>query len=217
MLLGASIPQPIISTKGPIIIPPLASGFPYITNITGDVVTLANNNTISGFNVGVDFGNGLSGIAISNLFADQNNFIANVANANGFFLLNPTGEVLISNSTFEAFTNTTGSGMGNAIYAEVDFGTTLDSFTVLGSNFSDLSDPGSEVAEPVSSPISVVERLLTGIFPIVPSQILQASASLPLSLMELLLIGEFLIVTSLTSAMLVLVSSLLWVVVRLPI
>lgn len=142
MFLGASTPHPIPTTKGVVIIPALASSAPTITNTAGDTITLMNNNTISGFHIMANNGNGLSGTHVHNLIAYQNTFVTNVSDTNGIFLLNPSGQVLIGNDSFSQFFDQNTFFYGNGIYIELDSGNTLDSLTVMGSMFDNIQDPG---------------------------------------------------------------------------
>jgi hypothetical protein len=105
-------------------------------------VTLANSNTVSGFNVLVQDGHGLAGDGIANLFASQNTFVATNPNFDGINLIDPSGQVFVSNSSFSGFSCTNGGNNGNGIYVELD-SSTLPFITVIGSQFSDISDPSS--------------------------------------------------------------------------
>lgn len=172
MLLGASVAHPIITTKGTVIIPPMVSKLssptdtadnlfllmndnivaeippslvcqlPSITNTTGDVVTLASNNTVSGFCITANNGNGLSGISISNLIADQNIVVTSALDTNGIYLLNPSGQIAVTSSTFNGFTNQNTLFFGDAVYVELDTGNTLSNLDVIGSIFTNIRDPG---------------------------------------------------------------------------
>jgi hypothetical protein len=100
MLLGAGVSHFIETKSGAVFIPPLSPGFPNITNTTGDVVTLANNNTISGFNIISQIGqNGLTGNGITNLFVDKNIFNSNFS-SNEINLIDPSGQMIIRNNLF---------------------------------------------------------------------------------------------------------------------
>jgi hypothetical protein len=78
MLLGASLSYLFPTTMGIIYTPALATSMLAITNTSGNVITLANDNTISGFSFAADYGNGISGNGILNFSADQNTFVTNV-------------------------------------------------------------------------------------------------------------------------------------------
>ena len=70
-LLGSGIPHTFATQIGSVVIPALTSIAPTITN-GGDVVILANNTEVSGFNINVNttfsgvFGNGISNIIVTN-------------------------------------------------------------------------------------------------------------------------------------------------------
>ncbi len=148
LFLGASIAHSIPTTRGTIIIPAMASSLPNIANTTGagNIVTLGNNNTVSGFSMmpTVDTtANGIYGNRISNLTADHNLFVSSTTiTTNGISLINPSGRVLIDSSTFNGFTCNDGSNNGNGIYIQLDNGNTLDLLNVSGSSFSNLSRNG---------------------------------------------------------------------------
>ncbi len=148
LFLGASIAHSIPTTRGTIIIPPMASSLPNIANTTGagNIVTLGNNNTVSGFSMmpTVDTtANGIYGNGISNLTADHNLFVSSTTiTTNGISLINPSGRVLIDSSTFNGFTCNNASRNGNGIYIKLDSGYSLDVLNITGSSFSNLSQPG---------------------------------------------------------------------------
>ena len=111
-LLGASTPHGLNTQFGNVVIPPQSNVMPYITNFTninnndGDVVTIANNNEVSGLNIfAYPFGN--NGIAtpfkfpgfLNNLNVNNNVFEV-LSNSAGVFLTEVTGSVSISNNLF---------------------------------------------------------------------------------------------------------------------
>jgi trimeric autotransporter adhesin len=140
IFLGAGVPHSIATTVGRVTVPPLASSSPQITNTAGDAVTLANDNTVSGFNVLVQDGHGLAGDGIANLFASQNTFVASSPNLDGIHLINPSGQVFVSNSSFSGFSDTSGGNNGNGIYVGLD-SSTLAFIDVTRSQFNNISDP----------------------------------------------------------------------------
>lgn len=75
-LLGASQAYSLPTSVGSIKIPALASTMPLITNTAGDVVVIANNNTISGLYIQNLSGSGISqpntGTSVSNLTVTNN-------------------------------------------------------------------------------------------------------------------------------------------------
>src|SRR5579863_768947 len=144
LFLGASVNQPISTTLGKITIPPQASTLPTITNTLGDVVLLASNNTVSGFNIPVNFtnGNGITGIGINNLLASQNTFVTHISGTNGINLINPSGTVTVSNSTFNGFFNLSSLNSGNGIFLQLINGAALDTLSVTGSSFTNINNLG---------------------------------------------------------------------------
>ncbi len=136
IFLGAGVQQSVVTAAGTVVVPPLASSSPNITNTAGNIVTLANNNAVSGFNVLVQHGYGLVGTGISNLFAGQNAFIASNPNFDGINLVNPSGQVFISDSSFTGFSCTNIGHHGNGIYLELDAGSMLASLSITGNSLS---------------------------------------------------------------------------------
>lgn len=100
-LLGASFAQPLPVNDGYFTIPAQSSLPPVITNNSGDVVSIANNNTVNGFYILNQHGHGISqansGITVSNLYA-QNNFFQGNGTYNAFELQNIGGLVQILNN-----------------------------------------------------------------------------------------------------------------------
>ena len=142
MFLGASTWHPIPTTQGIVIIPSLASTVPIISNTNGDSVTLMNDNTVSGFEIMANNGNGLSGTNVHNLVAYENTFVTNVSDTNGIYLFNPSGEVVIGSDTFTDFVDLNTFFYGNGLYLQLDAGNTLDNLTVIGSMFDNIEDLG---------------------------------------------------------------------------
>ncbi|MBI2742333.1 MAG: inverse autotransporter beta domain-containing protein [Chlamydiales bacterium] len=96
--LGASISNQFNTPFGLITVPAQASTTPIITNGGGAVVTLANNNEISGFYIQHPGQIGISApSAVINLTARKNT-IQSDDTANGFALNNISGTVLIADS-----------------------------------------------------------------------------------------------------------------------
>lgn len=145
MLLGASIEHLIPTTLGTISIPAMAETVPNITNSAGDVITLSNNNTISGLSIttAAEISNGLTGTDISNLFVNQTLFLSTADMNNGIFLSNPSGTVVVESSTFDGFSSMGGGNDGNGIYINPNSGHTLNNFTILNNVFSNISNPSS--------------------------------------------------------------------------
>ena len=100
MLLGASTTHPISTTLGEVSIPVFASTLPVITNTTtAPVVTLANNNTVSGFYIENNTSAGIEGTNITNLIATENTIIGGLGGP-GILLNDVSGQVAINNNLF---------------------------------------------------------------------------------------------------------------------
>lgn len=114
-LLGASFEHSLSTCFGRICIPTFACDRPEITNTTGDVVRVANNNVVSGFTILNDFGHGISQpdptISICNFTATNNvirgigpvvlNYFGSpVGSGNGIQLFNAKGDIIIANNNF---------------------------------------------------------------------------------------------------------------------
>jgi len=140
MLLGASVSHPIPTTVGTVIIPPLASIMPKITNATGDVVTLMNDNVVSGFNITISNGNGLTGLVTSNFMADRNAFSTIANDTNGIFLADASGQIIINDNTFNGFSAVATSN-GNGILINLNAGNTLPLTSISGNHFNNISNP----------------------------------------------------------------------------
>jgi len=140
LLFGAGVSHTIATKQGKVIIPALASSLPNMTNTMGDVVTLASNNTVSGFNVLVQNGHGLTGTGISNLFTDHNIFIANNPDLDGILLIDPSGQVSVTTSIFSGFSNANGVIGGNGIHVELNPGSLLTSMSITKSQFNNLTN-----------------------------------------------------------------------------
>jgi len=143
--LGAGNQQIIPTTVGNIVIPPLASIQPKITNTAGNIVTLANNNVVSGFDFIFNALNqsGIAGTGINNLTAIQNTFITTFIDTNGIFLTNPFGVVNVDRSLFSGFSDKTSPSFGNGILVLLNNGVTLDTLSVSNSAFSNFSNPAA--------------------------------------------------------------------------
>jgi trimeric autotransporter adhesin len=100
-LLGATTSQTVATTAGSVTIKPQASGIflPLLTNGSGNVVTLANNNVVSGFFIQNLTGHGIYGSAINNATATQNIILSSQSTYNGIELDNATGIATLSNNT----------------------------------------------------------------------------------------------------------------------
>jgi hypothetical protein len=105
-LLGASVPHRLATTLGKVTLPPQANGAVSITNLAnGPVVTLANNNTVSGFYIENLNGVGISGTNINNFSSSYNTLIGgNLGEA--VLLTNVTGKMSFQGNTYVQATNT---------------------------------------------------------------------------------------------------------------
>jgi parallel beta-helix repeat protein len=100
-LLGATINQALITTAGQITLPAQASGNnpPLLSNGVGAVVTLGNNNVVSGFYIQNTAGAGILASGSSNATLIQNYVQGNSTTYNGIELDNVTGTVSVSSNT----------------------------------------------------------------------------------------------------------------------
>lgn len=130
MLLGASISYSMPTTVGSVVIPALASSRPALQNATATspVVTLSNNNTVSGFSFSSPY-RGIYGSGISNVTANDNVFTSPTTNQGAIHLLNPTGQVSTSGNTFSSI------AAGDGIYLLSSSGT-INALTITNSSFS---------------------------------------------------------------------------------
>ncbi len=114
MLLGAGSAYSFPTTLGTVSVPALACTMPVLTNnppiltntATPPVITLANNNTVSGLYIENINGNGIYGAGITNFTAAQNAIIGgNAASGSGEAILlnNISGEVTISDTLFSQY------------------------------------------------------------------------------------------------------------------
>ncbi len=125
-LLGSSITQPIATTQGVITIPAFTLSLPVIGNTGGDVVAVANGNTISGLAISNLNGTGISqsnaGVTITGLTITNNTISSNssVTRA-GIILNNVAGQMVIDRNEigFEqgGVISLTNANITNAYYA----------------------------------------------------------------------------------------------------
>ncbi len=105
-LLGASLAYPLSTTMGNVIIPPMATTLPVITNTGGAVVTLSGDNTlVSGFYIENLNGSGIQGSLINNVAVKSNTIIG--SNNDGVNLQNVGGLVNIDHNAITFFTSGT--------------------------------------------------------------------------------------------------------------
>ncbi len=100
-LLGSSVTHPIATTEGVISIPAFTLTLPVIGNTGGDVVAVANGNTISGLAINNLNGSGISqsnsGVTITNLTITNNTISSSSAVSRiGINLNNVTGRMVIN-------------------------------------------------------------------------------------------------------------------------
>jgi len=118
MLLGASIVHPMSTTLGSVSIPAFASSLPVMTNtVTAPVITLGNNNTVSGIYIENNTSNGIFGNGVNNFTASGNTFIGGYAAtvAGEAILLNDISGVLtVNDNLFSQYSSQTASS--NAIH-----------------------------------------------------------------------------------------------------
>ncbi len=104
MFLGSATAQPISTTLGSIEIPPLTGALPVITNTSAaPVITLSDNNLISGFYIENANGTGLSGTNITHLTASGNTIVGGAPAAGtgeAILLTNVSGQIEISHNLF---------------------------------------------------------------------------------------------------------------------
>lgn len=94
---GSGNTRTLATTVGKITIPALTANLPLITNGSGNVVTLADNNTISGFQIENSGAGGIYGSAIHGLIVQDNRFSANLISPS-VGLFDTTGAISINNS-----------------------------------------------------------------------------------------------------------------------
>ena len=144
-LCGASYALTIPTTLGQFTIAPTASSSPYLTNTTGsgNIVTLSNNNMVAGLNfiTSIDSSNSLYGNGITNLTVKSNTLTSPTSmTTNGITLVGSSGQIVVSNTAFNSFTNNDSSNNGNSIY--IDSGT-LNTLSVTNSYFNNIINSGS--------------------------------------------------------------------------
>ncbi len=114
MFLGASTIHPIVTTLGNVSIPALASTMPSITNTTvAPVITLANNNTVSGFYIENNTSNGIFGSGVINFVATQNQIVGGgvaTGTGEGILLTDISGQVTINDNLLSQASPQTVSG-----------------------------------------------------------------------------------------------------------
>jgi trimeric autotransporter adhesin len=142
-LFGSGVAHPLKTTQGKIVIPPFSPNLPRITN-SGSIVTLANSNEVSGFNLfatqaGATTINGTAGITSANI--NQNTFSGNVAYT-GIFI-NGQGTFSITNNNF------LGGATGEAMQVET-LNTDFAAIYILDNNIVGFAN--SMIITPVANP-----------------------------------------------------------------
>ncbi len=133
LLLGAGISHSIATTKGNITISAMANSNPLITNTAGSVVTLANGNQVSGFNIqalqagsiGIDGTSGINGATINN-----NNIFGSVAHV-GIGIIGQ-GVIEIDNNTLTQMPAALGDGINLLVLDGTFMQATISNNTVFG-------------------------------------------------------------------------------------
>ena len=116
MLFGASTVHPMVTTLGKVTIPAFGSNLPILTNTTQSlpVVTLANNNVVSGFYIENTASNssGIQGTDIIDFSASLNTIIGGGGGGAGIFLTDVSGEIVVNDNLF---VQTDGAGANYAV------------------------------------------------------------------------------------------------------
>ncbi len=121
MLLGAGSAYSFPTTLGTVSVPALACTMPVLTNnppiltntVTLPIITLANNNTVSGLYIQNTNGNGIYGTGIANFTGTQNAIIGgNAASGSGEAILlnNVSGQINISDTLFSQYSPASATG-----------------------------------------------------------------------------------------------------------
>lgn len=115
-LFGSGNTHTLPTTLGRVTIPAYTPLMPIITNLSGEVVTLANRNTVSGFQIQNGLRNGISGTDINGFTLEESLLISGPV-FSCVDLFGATGSINISNNL--VITNTPdGNTNGNGIYVE---------------------------------------------------------------------------------------------------
>lgn len=119
---GSGISHRIKTTKGRITIPAFSNSSPLITNVNGDVVTLASGNQVSGMNILVTAAgtNGIRGVGINGATINNNAIIGNV-DYRGIDIIG-FGDVTVKNNHVISLLTPLASTL-NGIFLEVQDGT----------------------------------------------------------------------------------------------
>lgn len=155
LILGSGRPYDLLTTAGNVTIPALTVALPLVTNVGGNVVTLANRNAVSGLHIG-ESNFGISGMNLQNTTI-INNIFTTPAGQIGVGLDNVVGNVYVLNNVFSTdvidqntvgFTMITDMNIANIFLVNNNFvnhagnaatifgqGSTLQNITVRGNNF----------------------------------------------------------------------------------
>jgi Inverse autotransporter, beta-domain len=98
-LLGSGTAQEFQGTQATVVVPPLTSGPPQITNLSGDIFILSNNNTVSGIHLAGSLtgGRAILGTDIANPTIINNLFTSSNQQVD-IGLVNVSGDVTIGNN-----------------------------------------------------------------------------------------------------------------------
>ncbi|MDP1608739.1 MAG: inverse autotransporter beta domain-containing protein [Chlamydiales bacterium] len=112
MLLGSGVSQNVLTTEGLIAIPPQSAGSPTLENTLGaTMITVANENTVSGFHLSVlNAGDIVVGSGINSFSFENNAFTTAVTSGmSDLVLTNCVGALLVQNNQFTMNSGDTGS------------------------------------------------------------------------------------------------------------
>jgi|JI9StandDraft_1071089.scaffolds.fasta_scaffold04881_9 hypothetical protein len=172
-LMGSSSTQQMKTTLGTITIPPATTKPPVITNtLAGPVITLANNNTVSGLYIENNVGSGIFGDTVTNFTMTQNMVIGGAlgeavvlndvtgtwtsvdnlfvqtgpssASTYAVHMQNSLGHVKAS-FTGDLFTLQPNGNNVSGIFIELSNDAALDSLTISGNEFSNTAAQGGAI------------------------------------------------------------------------
>ncbi len=173
---GSGIKQRLATTKGTMVIPAFSSSIPSITSGAGPVVSLANNNIVSGFNI-VNPGTGYRAIAGvgTNGATIINNILDQVTNGGGYAIdITGFGTMTISNNqifgivgTNDGISLTPSSGSMDGVVNNNSIsgfiaglalfsGSGSYNLTIEGNTFTDFNDSGPDITMSNSSMINLI-------------------------------------------------------------
>lgn len=133
MFLGSGVNQVVQTTRGPITIPALTATDPKLENTMGaTIVTLANKNTLSGFELVISMaGDTIAGTSINGISFLNNTCSTAITGVNSLRLTDCFGTFLVQNNQFTMDTADTTS---NGIVLN-DGGTEISTLSVISNTF----------------------------------------------------------------------------------